>query len=59
MQVIQHTVKRSPSQPGHIWAGGVYPSVQQRLGRMTVCKGRCISIANEQFKSYASDLGMT
>ena len=60
MQVLQHTIKRSPSQPGHIWTEGVCPSVQQRLARMTVSKDmRCLSIANEQFNSYASDLGMT
>lgn len=60
MQAIQHTVKHSPTQPGHIWTGGVCPSVQQRLTRITVSNVMgCLSIASEQFNSYASDLGMT
>lgn len=60
MQVLQHTVKRSPSQPGYIWTGGDCPSVQQRLSRVAVGHDmRCASITNEQFKSYESDLGMT
>jgi len=60
MQAIQNTVNHLPKQPGWNGTGGVRPSVHKRLTRMTVNVGvRCLSIANEQIKSYASDLGMT
>jgi hypothetical protein len=60
MQAIQKTVHELPRLPGHSGAGCVCTSVQKQLTRMTVSVGvRCLAIANEQFKSYESDLGMT
>ena len=60
MPAIQNTIKRSPRQPGYIWINGVYLSVPQRQTCVTVSYGLVgLSIANEQFKSYASDLVMT
>ena len=60
MQVLQHTIIRSPIQPGHIWTEGACVSVQQRLTSTVVSLDmRSLVIANDHFKSYESDLGMT
>ena len=60
MQVLQRTINRSPIQPGYIWTEGVCVSVQQRLISTVVSLTmRSLVIANNPFKSYESDLGMT
>jgi len=60
MQVIQHTIQNLHEQPGHIGTGGFCPSVRQRLTRMGVGASLfSLSIANEIFKAYESDLDMT
>jgi hypothetical protein len=60
MQAIQNTVNHLPRQPGQNGTVGMRLSVTKRLTRMTVSIGvHCLSIANEQFESYESDLGMT
>jgi len=53
-------MNHSAKQPGRYGAGGVYPSAQKRLARTVVnYVVGCLFIANEQFKSYASDIDMT
>ena len=60
MQTIRLTVNNLSRQPGCFGTGGVCPSAHQPLAAMTVRRSvRFISIANEQTKSYTSDLGMT
>lgn len=60
MQSIDHTVNHVNTQPGYSGTGSICLSVHKRLTGMTVNVGvHCLSIANEQFESYASDLGMT
>ena len=60
MQAIQITLNHLPIQPGQGWSVGVCrPAHQPRTGT-TVGNGvHSFLITNEQFKAYASDLGMT
>ena len=60
MRTIQPTIYNLSRQPGCFGTGGVWPSAHQPLAAMTVRRSvRFLAIANEQTKSYTSDLGMT
>ena len=48
------------TQPSRCGTGGLWSSLSQPLNRVTVrFHLRCLSITNEQNKSYTSDLDMT
>ena len=60
MQDINNTINHLPRHPGRSWTDAVCLSVHKRLIGITMGIGvRCLSTTNEQFYSYASDLGMT
>ena len=60
MQAIQPTILNSQKRPNNVRAGGVYLSAHKRL---TLVNAKvCIlhlSITNELFKTFESDLDMT
>lgn len=60
MQFIEVTINHLTRRPGQHGTGGVCLPVSTRLTSMTVFMVvNDLDIANAQFKSYESDLGMT